>query len=72
MSNHYRFINYPLPYAYHAMEPYIDQKTMWLHHDKHLQAYIDKLNDTLMKYPQFQNWTLEQLLLNVPIFHSNK
>lgn len=66
MSNHYRFINHPLPYAYHAMEPYIDQKTMWLHHDRHLQTYIDNLNDTLVKYPQFQNWTLEQLILNVP------
>lgn len=66
MSNHYPFINHPLPYTYHAMEPYIDEKTMRLHHDKHLQTYINNLNDTLGKYPDFQNWTLEQLIRNVP------
>ncbi len=66
MDNHYKFINIPLPYAYNAMEPYIDEKTMQLHHDRHLQTYIDNLNDTLNKYPEFQNWTLEQLIINVP------
>lgn len=66
MNDHYKFINTPLPYAFDAMEPYIDEKTMWLHHDRHLQAYIDNLNSTLGKYPQFQNWTLEQLIINVP------
>ncbi len=66
MNEHYKFINIPLPYAYNAMEPYIDEKTMHLHHDKHLQTYIDNLNDTLIKYPQFQDWTLEQLIVNVP------
>lgn len=66
MNKCYKFINTPLPYAYDAMEPYIDEKTMWLHHDRHLQAYIDNLNSTLSEYPQFQNWTLEQLIINVP------
>lgn len=66
MSEHYKFINTPLPYPYSAMEPYIDEKTMWLHHNRHLQAYIDNLNNTLSKYPQFQNWTLEELIMNVP------
>lgn len=66
MNEHYKFINTPLPYAYDAMEPYIDQKTMMLHHDKHLQTYIDNLNNALSRYPQFQNWTLEQLLVNIP------
>lgn len=66
MNKHYKFINTPLPYAYDAMEPYIDEKTMRLHHDKHLQTYIDNLNNTLSKYPQFQHWTLEQLIINVP------
>lgn len=66
MNEHYKFINIPLPYAYNAMEPYIDEKTMMLHHDKHLQTYIDNLNNTLSKYPEFQNWTLEQLIMNVP------
>lgn len=66
MNEHYKFVNTPLPYAYNAMEPYIDEKTMMLHHDRHLQTYIDYLNNTLSKYPQFQNWTLEQLIVNVP------
>lgn len=66
MNNHYKFVNTPLPYPYDAMEPYIDQKTMYLHHDKHLQAYIDNLNNILNKYPQFQGWTLKQLIMNVP------
>lgn len=66
MSERYKFINSPLPYSYNAMEPYIDEKTMRLHHDKHLQTYIDNLNDILKGYPQFHNWTLEQLIVNVP------
>lgn len=66
MNQHYPFVNTPLPYAYNAMEPYIDEKTMRLHHDKHLQTYIDNLNNTLKDYPQFQNWTLEELLYNIP------
>lgn len=66
MNDHYKFVNTPLPYAYDAMEPYIDEKTMRLHHNRHLQTYIDNLNNILDKYPQFQNWTLEQLIINVP------
>lgn len=66
MNEHYKFINTPLPYAYNAMEPYIDEKTMRLHHDKHLQTYIDNLNQALSGYPAFQNWTLVQLIMNVP------
>lgn len=66
MTQHYPFINTPLPYPYNAMEPYIDAKTMMLHHDKHLQTYIDNLNTALKDYPQFHNWTLEQLILNIP------
>lgn len=37
----------PLPYAYDALEPYIDKETMMLHHGKHHKAYIDKLNSAL-------------------------
>lgn len=66
MNEHYKFNNTPLPYSYNAMEPYIDEKTMRLHHDKHLQTYVDNLNNALSNYPQFHNWTLEQLIVNIP------
>ncbi len=35
-----------LPYAYDALEPFIDKQTMEIHHDKHHQAYVNKLNET--------------------------
>lgn len=63
-NNHYPFVNLPLPYEYSALEPYIDEKTMRLHHDKHLQTYINNLNDTLKNNPQLQKMSLEQLIKN--------
>lgn len=62
MNYHYPFVNTPLPYGYDALEPYIDQKTMHLHHDRHLQTYIDNLNAVLEENPQYQTWNLEELL----------
>lgn len=64
LNEHYKFINTPLPYAYNALEPFIDEKTMHLHHDKHLQTYIDNLNTILKDYPQYQNLSLVQLIMN--------
>jgi len=58
-----------LPYDYNALEPYLDEATMKIHHLKHHQAYIDKLNATLEKFPELQNKTVEELLkdlANVP------
>ncbi|MPM93454.1 Superoxide dismutase [Mn] 1 [bioreactor metagenome] len=60
---HYPFINPPLPYAYSALEPYIDTKTMHIHHDRHLQAYTDNLNKALADKPALQGLTLEQLIM---------
>ena len=42
-----------LPYAFDALEPYIDTKTMEIHHDKHHAAYVAKLNDALKENPKF-------------------
>src|SRR5688572_23007495 len=39
-----------LPYAYNALEPFIDEQTMQIHHTKHHQAYVDKLNKALETY----------------------
>jgi superoxide dismutase, Fe-Mn family len=41
----------PLPYAYEALEPHIDKLTMEIHHDKHHQAYVDKVNAALEGTP---------------------
>ncbi len=51
----------PLPYAYDALEPYIDTLTMQIHHDKHHAAYVNNLNAALEKHPELFNKSLEQL-----------
>jgi superoxide dismutase, Fe-Mn family len=55
----------PLPYAYDALEPYIDTMTMQIHHTKHHQAYIDKLNAALQNHPQFQEFDAATLLTHL-------
>lgn len=58
-------MKYELPklnYAYDALEPYIDARTMEIHHTRHHQGYIDKLNAVLEKYPEFADKKLENLL----------
>ncbi len=51
-----------LNYAYDTLEPYIDSKTMEIHHTKHHQAYVDKLNAAIEKHPELQNKKVEELL----------
>lgn len=62
MNSYYEFKNLPLPYAYDALEPFIDEKTMELHHDRHLQTYINNLNTILSENENLQTFSLEQLL----------
>jgi Fe-Mn family superoxide dismutase len=52
----------PLPYAYDALEPYIDEETMHYHYDKHFAGYINNLNHALEPYTELHDLTLEQLL----------
>ena len=54
-----------LGYSFDALEPYIDAKTMEIHHDKHHQAYVDKLNDALQKTPYWQDKPIEEILENI-------
>ena len=56
-----------LPYAYDTLEPFIDEKTMEIHYTKHHQAYIDKLNKALEKYPKLQKNSAEDLIKNLPM-----
>ncbi|MEK7544482.1 MAG: superoxide dismutase [Patescibacteria group bacterium] len=51
-----------LPYSYNALEPYIDERTMQIHHDKHHAAYVKNLNDALANLPQYNNTTIQQLM----------
>lgn len=51
-----------LPYSYNALEPYIDERTMQIHHDKHHAAYVKNVNDALAGFEQFNNVTIEQLM----------
>jgi Fe-Mn family superoxide dismutase len=51
-----------LPYGYDALEPYIDARTMNIHHTKHHQAYIDKLNAALKNHAELASKTVEELL----------
>lgn len=51
-----------LPYTFDALEPFIDAKTMEIHHDNHHQAYVDNLNKALEKYPELQKLKIEELL----------
>ncbi len=55
----------PLPYAYNALEPYIDEQTMRLHHDKHHAAYVNNLNAALEKHPELQSCSLEDLMTKI-------
>ena len=52
----------PLSYAYNALEPYIDEQTMHLHHDKHHAAYVTNLNAAIEKHPELGKKTAEELL----------
>ncbi len=56
-----------LPYSYDALEPFIDERTMEIHHSKHHQTYVDKLNKALEKYPKLQNKSVEELIKNLEL-----
>lgn len=57
-----------LPYAYDALEPYIDARTMEIHHSKHHQGYVNNLNAALANHGELQSKTLEELLCGLDSF----
>ncbi len=64
-----------LNFDYNALEPYIDAQTMEIHHTKHHQTYVDKLNGVLEKYPDLQGKPVEELLAefdNLPVSDDDK
>jgi Fe-Mn family superoxide dismutase len=59
---------YKLPelgYSYDALEPYIDAKTMEIHHSKHHQAYVDNLNKAIGEVTNFENKKIEEVIANL-------
>jgi superoxide dismutase, Fe-Mn family len=54
-----------LPYAYDALEPHIDAKTMEIHHTKHHQAYVNNLNAAIEKAPELQGKSLDDLMKGI-------
>ena len=54
-----------LPYAFDALEPHIDARTMEIHHDKHHAAYVNNLNKALEAHPDLQQKTVEDLLRGI-------
>ncbi len=53
----------PLEYDFDALEPYIDERTLRIHHQKLHKAYVDNLNAALSRHPEFYGATLDQLLI---------
>jgi Fe-Mn family superoxide dismutase len=51
-----------LPYAYDALEPHIDAKTMEIHHTKHHQAYINNVNTAIQGKPELESKSVEDLV----------
>ncbi len=60
----------PLPYAADALEPYIDKKTMEIHHDRHHQSYVDNLNAQVKTFPELANMSLEAMQGQISKFNN--
>ena len=54
-----------LPYAFDALEPHIDARTMEIHHGKHHQAYVNNLNAAIEKAPELQGKSLDDLMRGI-------
>ena len=54
-----------LPYAFDALEPHIDARTMEIHHDRHHAAYTSNLNAALEKHPEMAGKSIEEILADL-------
>ncbi|MCL4398073.1 superoxide dismutase [Patescibacteria group bacterium] len=59
------YILKPLPYDFAALEPYIDEKTVRIHHDGHQATYVKNLNEAVASYPDLEAQSPEDLLINL-------
>lgn len=54
-----------LPYEYDGLAPFISSDIQHLHHDKHHRTYVDKLNTALEQYPEWQNKSIEEIIVSL-------
>lgn len=59
------FILPSLPYSYSDLEPFFDEHTMKIHHQKHHQTYIDNVNTALIDLPEYSNLSIIKLIQNL-------
>ena len=55
----------PLPYAFDALEPHIDARTMEIHHDRHHAAYVANLNKAVAGHAKLESWSIAQIVRNL-------
>jgi Fe-Mn family superoxide dismutase len=60
-----------LPYAANALEPYIDEQTMIIHHDRHHATYVNNLNAALEGHDELSNKSIEDLIANLDAVPEN-
>src|SRR3989338_474579 len=70
-NNHYPFELPALGYSYDALEPFFDEPTVKIHHAKHHQAYIDKLNAALEGENKLQGKSPEEILMDLKAVPEN-
>lgn len=68
MNEHYPFELPKLNYAYNALEPHIDGDIIRIHHSVLMQNYVDRLNEVLSRFPQYQDWSLKALVAYADTF----
>ena len=68
MNEHYPFELPKLNYGYNELEPYINGEIIKIHHSILMQSYIDRLNETLSHFPQYQGWSLKMLVAYADTF----
>ena len=61
----------PLPYAFDALEPHIDARTMEIHHDKHHAAYVNNLNNALKDHPELASKPVNELIADLSLVPEN-
>jgi Fe-Mn family superoxide dismutase len=62
----------PLPYAYDALEPFLDKATVEIHHDKHHQTYVNNTNAALADFPELAKLPVEEVLTKLAEIPADK